>query len=316
MKRLVLFLAILAFGVFASALPQPATAAGGWPALLINCSDVTGTGYVDGFDIGEVVSEFGHAYPAANYMLLYDLTGTGWVDGFDIATVVQDFGLVCPDMFDTQVAQATLAMTGAYESQGGPPDLRDPQNALDAGYIKSSQMVPAMGVHLFNADYMKDYPDCCSLGLPGEPGESQLIHPVGLVYSAGTQTDMGLGRLIGAWYIQPNDVVCGFYGITTTCMPEDQSPSAVQPVGFGLTNADEDNFDPDGGGPQGGWHFHIGLCIWNWGTASATVFEGLSQTSCEPSGIWFSTYGWMMHLYNFIPNDAGRFQKWNYKNIP
>ena len=74
--------------------------------------------------------------------------------------------------------------------------------------------------------------------------------------------------------------------------------------------------DPDGGGPQGGWHGHTGLCIWNWGTANATVTEGASQASCEGSGgIWFSTYAWMLHTYNFVPNPAGRFQKWN-SNVP
>jgi hypothetical protein len=322
MKQLTLFLAVLLIGLFASTL-RPAAALENWPPLL-TCSDVSADGRVNIIDIGWLVVKFGAAYPNDDYMLLYDVSGDGFVNIIDIGTAVVDFGRIC-SLTNHQVAQATLAMSGAY----GGPDLRDPQNALDAGYVKSSQNVPQMGIHLFNETYMRDWPECCGLGLPGEETESQLIHPVGLVYTADSSGPLGLGELIGAWYIQPNDVVCDFYGITTPCMPEDQSQSAVQPIGFGEFNNDEDNLDPDGSGPQGGWHFHIDLCIWNWGEANASVFEGVSQTSCVGSdGLWFSTYGWMLHLYNFIPNpafmpdpdpedirQAGRFQKWN-SNVP
>ena len=305
MKRLILILTVLIIGVSASALPRPAAAIENWPPLL-DCSDVNADGVVNVIDIGWIVSKFGTVYPSDDYLLLYDVSGGGAVNVLDIATVIQDFGQSC-SLANTQVAQATLAMTGAY----GGPDLRDPQNALDAGYEKSSQPVPQMGVHLFNETYMAAWPDCCGLGLPGDPDESQLIHPVGLVYTADSSGPMGLGDLIGAWYMQPNDVVCVYYGIPTPCQSD-----SVQPVGFGKTNDDEDNLDPDGGGPQGGWHGHTGLCIWNWGTANATVTEGASQASCEGSGgIWFSTYAWMLHTYNFVPNPAGRFQKWN-SNVP
>ena len=309
MKRLILILTVLVIGVSASALPRPAAAIDNWPPLL-DCSDVTADGVVNILDIGTLVINFGNSYPNDDYLLLHDLSGDGAVNILDIGTAVLEFGDIC-SLTNTQVGQATLAMTGAYVSEGGPPDLRNPQNALDAGYAKSSQNVPQMGIHLFNETYMKAWPECCGLGLPDEPGESQLIHPVGLVYTADLSGPMGLGKLIGAWYIRPNDVVCGFYDITASC----QSAS-VQPVGFGEFNDDEDNLDPDGSGPQSGWHFHIGLCIWNWGTASATVTEGAIQLSCEGSGgIWFSNYGWMVHMYNFIPNPAGRFQKWN-SNVP
>ena len=312
MKRLILFLTVLMIGVSATALPQPAAATPlvNWPALL-DCADVNADGHVDIIDIGTLVLVFGNNHHNDDYIFLYDLnTGGGLADGFiniiDIGWAVLDFGDVC-SLTNTQVAQASLAMAGKF----GLPDLRDPQNALDAGYIKSSQMVPDMGIHLFNETYMTTYPQCCGLGLPGEETESQLIHPVGLVYTAESSGPFGLGTLIGAWYIQPNDVVCGFYGIELPC----QSLSE-QPIGFGELNTDEDNLDPDGGGRQSGWHDHNGLCIWNSGEANASVFENVGQTQCEGSdGIWFSTYGWMMHLYNFLANDAGRFQKWN-DNVP
>ena len=299
MKRLILVLTVLVIGVSASSLPRPAAAIENWPALL-NCSDVNADGVVNIIDIGAVVLKFGTAYPNDDYLLLYDVSGGGAVNILDITTVVQDFGQSC-SLINRQVAQGTLAMTGAY----GGPDLRDPQNALDAGYVKSSQMVPSMGIHVFNQTYMETYANCCGLGLPGEPGESQLIHPVGLVYTADSSGPMGLGTLIGAWYIQPNDVVCDFYGIATPCQSASEGP-----IGFGESNAGEEDNE------AGGWHFHIGLCIWNWGEANASVTEGASQGSCEGSGgIWFSNYGWMIHLYNFLANSAGLFQKWN-SNVP
>ena len=301
MKRLILLMAIVGFGAFTSALPRPGAALENWPPLL-NCSDVNADGHVDGFDIGAVVTKFGTVYPNENYLLLYDVWGGGNVDGFDIGKVVVDFGRVCP-LIETQVAQATLALIGAY----GGPDLRDPAQAAAAGYIQDSQDVPQMGIHLDNPLYLTAWPNCCSLGLPGEDTESQLIHPVGLVYAEAPGG--GPDELIGGWYLAPNDEVCAFYGIPGPCQS-----SAEQPLGFGLTNADEDNQDPVGA--QLGWHTHPWLCVWNWGTTSALVFENVAQQDCESSGgIWFSTYGWMLHLYNVIPNPAGRFMLWN-SNVP
>ena len=301
MKQLTLFLIIATFGLFLSALPRPATAIENWPPLL-NCPDVNADGSVTIGDIGLVVSKFGTAYPDADYLLLYDVNGGGSVTVGDIGAAVQDFGQTCP-LIDTQLAQATLAMTGAY----GGPDLRDPAQAFAAGFVQSSQDVPAMGVHLFNESYMIAWGDCCSLGQPGNPGESQLIHPVGLVYTAGVGG--APEELIGMWYIQPNDEVCTYYGLPTPC-----ESNSVQPVGFGLTNTDEDNEDPPG--IQDGWHSHSGLCIWDWGTPEADVAENATQGDCEGSGgLWFSTYGWMLHVYNFILNPDGRFMKWN-TNVP
>jgi hypothetical protein len=300
-KRLILFVAIVGFGVFTSALPRPATALENWPPLL-NCSDVNADGHVDMIDIGWIVLKFGTVYPMDNYQLLYDVSGGGAVNVLDIATAIRDFGRICPPI-ETQVAQATLALIGAY----GGPDLRDPAQAAAAGYIQDSQDVAQMGIHMDNPLYLTAWPNCCSLGLPGEAGESQLIHPVGLVYTEAPGG--GPDELIGGWYLVPNDEVCAFYGIPGPCQS-----NAEQPLGFGLTNADEDNQDPVGA--QAGWHVHNGLCVWNWGTTSALTLENVAQQYCETSGgIWFSTYGWMLHLYNVIPNPAGRFMLWS-SNVP
>ena len=268
-----------------------------WPPLL-NCSDVNADGHVDIIDIGWLVLKFGTVYPSDNYQLLYDVSGGGAVNIIDIATAVLDFGQTCP-LIETQVAQATLALIGAY----GGPDLRDPAQAAAAGYIQDSQDVAQMGIHLDNPLYLTAWPNCCSLGLPGEETESQLIHPVGLVYTAAPGG--GPDVLIGGWYLVPNDEVCAYYGIPGPCQS-----NAEQPLGFGLTDVDEDNQDP--AGPQLGWHTHPSLCAWNWDTTSALVLENVAQQECESTGgIWFSTYGWMLHLYNVVPNPAGRFMLWN-----
>ena len=288
MKRLILFLTVLAIGVSASALPRPAAAIDNWPALL-NCADVNGDGAVTAGDIGQVVSKFGTFYPADNYLLLYDLIGDGAITAGDIGKVVSDFGVVCP-LIETQVAAATLAVI----------KYRDPAVAAGDGYSQASQYVPNMGIHLINPANQVTYPGCCDIG-------SQLEHPVGLLYKETAPGSGVAGEFIGLWYIVPVQPVCDLYGIPGPCQPID-----TQPVGFGETNTDEDNLDPDGSGPQRGWHTHPSLCTWGIGTTSAFTQENVPEQTCQDlQGVWFSTFGWMNHLYNFIPNPAGRFQNWS-----
>lgn len=288
MKQLTLVLAVLLIGVFASA-PRPAAALENWPPLL-TCSDVNADGHVDAFDIGAVVVKFGTFYPSEDYLLLYDVWGGGNVDSFDIGKVVVDFGLICPSV-ETQVAAATLAVM----------KYQDPAVAAADGYVQVSQYVPSMGIHFVNITNQVNYPDCCDIG-------SQLEHPVGLLYAETSPGSGVAGEFIGLWYIVPVPPVCEFYGITGPCQPID-----TQPVGFGETNTDEDNLDPDGSGPQRGWHTHPSLCTWGIGTTSAFTQENVPAETCanDLQGVWFSTFGWMNHLYNFIPNPAGRFQNWS-----
>lgn len=289
MKRLILFLTVLIIGVSATALPRPAAALDNWPPLL-NCSDVNADGRVNIIDIGWLVLKFGAVYPSDNYQLLYDVSGGGAINIFDIATVILDFGQTCPAV-ETQVAAATLAVM----------KYRDPAVAAADGYIQASQYVQNMGIHMINITNQVDYPDCCDIG-------SQLEHPVGLLYKETSPGSGVAGELIGLWYIVPVPPVCEFYGIPGPCQPID-----TQPVGFGENNTDEDNLDPDGGGPQRGWHTHPSLCTWGIGTTSAFTQENVPEQTClqDLGGVWFSTFGWMNHLYNFIPNPAGRFQNWN-----
>ena len=157
---LVLSLAAVALGFFASAGPHPAAAGGGltasnWPPLL-NCSDVNADGSVSMIDIGQVVVHFGteavldpddgRYVPGPGYMLLYDLDGAGFVGTSDILVAVGDFGTICPAV-ETQVAAATLAMAGLPPFAANP-DLRDWSEAEPAGWEQTTQYVSTMGIHV------------------------------------------------------------------------------------------------------------------------------------------------------------------------
>jgi hypothetical protein len=314
MKQL-LFVAILAVAAFVgvSALPHSSAAAPNpayWPDLAPGCFDVTGDGKVDlANDILGVVLHYNATALSEDinlppYSLLYDVSGGGIVDlSNDILGAVlayDDDGVPDCPLIDRQVILATAA-TMKYQ---------DPQVAFDDGYGYGSQYIPQMGIHLVNPDFQTTYTmfyDEGELGKAPEDQLHQLTHPVGLVYSdAGGNIPE---TLIGVWYITPVQAVCDFYGIPGPCYPS----LTVQPVGFGETNTDEDNPDLILNPVSNGWHTHTGLCIKGWDTVNALVTgENVSQGSClSHSDYWFSTYGWMMHMYNFVPNPEGRFRKWN-----
>ena len=301
MKRIILFLAIVTFGLFVTSLPQPTAASNHWPPLL-NCSDVNADGGVTIGDIGLVVGKFGTFYPNADYLLLYDVNGGGGVTVGDITRVVMDFGLECP-LIDTQVAKATLAMA-QYQDCG---------NALTDQYGPSSGgvYVSNMGIHISRFNYLSTTFD--------------LEKPFGLVCSEKETGPAGVpDKLIGAWYIIPVDSTCAVYGLGGPCQD-----SSVQPDGFGVSNNDEDNQDPPG--RQSGWHTHINLCVGNgslvemfppnqdWHQHDGVATEDLDgQHECVTHRGGFLNvpiYGWMLHLYNFIPNPDGRFMKWNVNSV-
>ena len=288
MTRLILFLTVLIIGVSASALPRPAEAIPDWPPLL-NCSDVNADGHVNILDIGWIVVKFGTVYPSDDYQLLYDVSGGGAVNVIDIATVVLDFGQSCP-LIDTQVAAATLA-TMKYA---------DCQDAVADGYGAVSGQgvyVPKMGIHISKGSNLSS--------------DFDLEQPFGLVCSETFQGSGTVDRLLGLWYIDPVAETCAIYGISGQCQD-----SSIQPIGFDEANDDEDNLDPDGDGPQGGWHTHINLCV---GTSLLLELGEIPDVHqvCKDAGgfLVVPIYGWMLHLYTMVPNPAGRFMKWN-ANVP
>jgi glucose/arabinose dehydrogenase len=98
--------------------------------------------------------------------------------------------------------------------------------------------------------------------------------PESLLYEPDPSTPGGW-RLGGAMYVIP-------YNLT-----------AVPPDGF-ATNEDA-------------WHYHTGLCIWANGQG---VAENMTQSAClaiSPSAVWIDRAGWLVHLWNFVPNPQGRF---------
>ena len=306
MKRLLFVFLIAVAGVVSiSALPRPTTAGSAlpavWPPLSETCYDVSGDGLVDlPNDILGVILRFNAKWGDDDYALLYDVTGGGVIDlPNDILGTILAFNPSPPancSFIDTQVVQATVAVM----------KYQDPQVAFDDGYTWGSEDVVQMGIHLVNSAYQQQY----TTFYDPITGEDQLHHPVGLVYSETFPGSSVPDVFIGSWYLAPLPATCVFYQI-------DPCPESAteQPVGFGTTNTDEDNQDP--AGPQAAWHTHDGLCVAGWGTVDAQVWElglGTEQACYDPpynGNVWFSTYGWMMHLYNFVPNPDGRFMLWN-----
>ena len=286
MKRLIAFIVIAVAVVFAASLSRPANAVPSWPPLL-NCSDVDGNGVVNIGDVVRVIGKFNTIYPNDNYQLLYDVAGGGNINIGDVVTTIADFNRLCP-LVEKQVARATVA-TMKYQ---------DCQDALDDGYVQSTQFVPQMGIHLAKNQNLIDYPEFYN-----ENGNDQLTHPIGLICTDSNPGGPDVAdRLIGMWYVMPNPEACAYYGIDPATCSNDQ------PEGFDTA---EDNDHPQE------WHDHEWLCIWNLGTTNASSGEGISQPACEDTlqGVWFSKYAWMVHLYNFIPNENGRFMMWS-SNVP
>jgi hypothetical protein len=311
-----LLVAVAVVSVLAlSALPRASEAAvnpANWPDLALGCFDVTGDGKVDlANDILGVILHYNSSPfdPDPNlppYALLYDVSGGGMVDlSNDILGTVlayDDDGVPDCPLIDRQVMLATAAVLKYY----------DPAVAFADGYAYGGQYISNMGIHLINSAYQITYTTFYDEGeLTKAPEDQlhQLTHPVGLVYSETYPGSMIPDEFLGPWYSIAVPAVCDFYSMPGPC----QSAS-VQPVGFGTTNTDEDN---QVSGAQAGWHEHFGLCVAGWGTVSARDWELGSDTEqmCyDPpynGDLWFSIYGWMMHLYNTVPNPDGRFMLWN-----
>ena len=295
MRRLVLILAVVVVSIATismSGSPNPTSAGAAWPPLQ-NCPDLNGDGAVSGLDLFAMISSAGSVYSAtsvtSDYLYLYDRNGDQTVNLLDFLNVLGRLGERCP-LVDTQVALATLATIKFQNCQ-------DALVPVTGGFIQSTQFVPNMGIHLSkNGNVTADFTD-------------QLLNPAGLIC---TDSDPSPGtdvphKLIGMWYVMPNTSICFLYGNPPTC-------SDTEPVGFGLTDTDEDNTDLSGF--QKGWHTHTNLCVWGINTEQAGSIDGATVTEAfcdgqpQPS-LFFPLYGWMAHLYNFIPNDSGRFMMWS-----
>lgn len=282
MKRLVFVLALLVGGLAATSFsgPSQVSALQNWPPLL-HCPNVDGSndGYVALNDIFEVAFRFGATYPDDAYVLLYDVNGGGTIDLLgDVFDVADAFGDTCP-LVETQVAQTTVAMM----------KYRDWSAAQADGYAVNTQYVPQMGIHVSNSVYNPEFDH---------------LNPIGLIY---TETEPGSGvpdQLIGLWHVVPIPEVCAVFGIDpATC-------SSEEPEGY---DGPEDNTDLN---PiQRTWHYHTNLCIGPGWVIEQGPTGSAEQCTAIGGYLNFGTYGWMSHMYNFIPNPAGRFLMWN-NNLP
>lgn len=64
---------------------------------------------------------------------------------------------------------------------------------------------------------------------------------------------------------------------------------------------------PDGfAGNEDAWHYHTGLCLH---TSGFAVAENTTQSQCYALGgnLWIEKAGWLVHLWNYHGNPAGRF---------
>jgi glucose/arabinose dehydrogenase len=148
-------------------------------------------------------------------------------------------------------------------------------NAFAAGYYQVTPFIPGQGRHLVKG----------TLGTQDTVFEPD--KPESLLYEPDPNTPGGW-RLGGAMYIIPYDKT----------IPEGGT-SGIPPDGF-ATNEDS-------------WHYHDDLCLWN---NFASVQEGVAQATCmarSGNPVWIPRAGWLVHLWNFVPNPVGRFVEVNNK---
>jgi hypothetical protein len=94
-------------------------------------------------------------------------------------------------------------------------------------------------------------------------------------------------------------------------------PDSTVPGGWRLAGAmwimpiDQVPLVPEGFvGNEDAWHYHLGLCFLN---ASTVIAENTTQAQCFGMGgtIWVEKAGWLVHLWAYHLNPAGRFVEVN-----
>jgi len=307
MKRIaVLALAASFIAVLGLATMPQASNAGAslpdWKPLAPDCADVSGDGNVDlANDILNVILHFGGTWadPAMGdtYALVYDQNGDGTIDlANDVLQTILAFSPGSPDPdcseTDIQVIRSAVALM----------PYKDCQDAVADGYESTGVYVPQMGIHISKYSNLKTTFDPNNI--------EDLANPFGLVCTEHPDNPGQPDKLIGPWYIIPTTSTANVYNfvIEPDVQPPYQ-PDNTPPPGFAT---DEDYIPWTGALAQAGWHTHINLCV-----GQGLLHEqgpGGSQENCVDNiggFINIPLYGWMLHLYNFVPNPAGRFMRWN-----
>ncbi len=304
MKRLIfLVLIAAAVGVLGiSSLPRSSSAAhelpSTWAPLSDTCYDVNGDGQVDlANDILGVIQRFNTKWGDDNYALVYDVDGGGVIDlANDILGTIMAFNPVPPSNcseVDTQVIRSAAALL----------PYQDCQDAVADGYQNSGLYVGQMGIHISKVTNLRSEFD---------PNNwEHLANPFGLVCSQDPDVQNKPDKLIGPWYIIPVASTANVYNFLpgVNISPPYQSDT-VPPDGFATG---EDYIDYSGGGAQAGWHTHENLCVTFSPANLAELGPGATHGDCKATGgdLNIALYGWMLHLYNFVPNPDGRFMRWN-----
>lgn len=304
MKRLIVLALIAAalsvLGV--SSLPRSSSAVEGLPAdwapLSSTCYDVSGDGLVDlPNDILGVIQRFNARWGDDNYALVYDVTGGGVIDlPNDVLGTILAFNPSppsnCSDV-DRQVIASAAALL----------PYQDCNDAFLDGYEETGVYVGNMGIHISKFSNLKTSFD---------PNNwDDLANPFGLVCSEDPDVPGKADVLIGPWYIIPTTSTGNLYNALpgVNVSPPFQ-PDFVPPEGF-ATDEDYIPYNPAAPGVQAGWHTHVNLCVGP-GFLTEQGSDG-SHGSCKAMGgiVNIPLYGWMLHLYNFVPNPDGRFMRWN-----
>ncbi len=243
-------------------------------------------GYTDADDVRVVVTANAEN-PQPYYC--FDVNGDTRVNSGDQLSVVQVFGarfgqpgytrlrdynmdrvINSADMLGTAIwfnVTCPLVDQQIRAATEGMMPYQNVDTAMAAGYFQITPYIPGQGRHMMRLG-------STGSGLGGHDLVFEPNNPESLLYKPDASTPGGW-RLSGAMYIIP-------YDLTT-----------IPPDGF-ATNDDA-------------WHYHEWLCIWN---NFNSVQEGVSQADClqRPGNpVWNDTAGWLVHLWNYVPNPVGRF---------
>ena len=293
------------------------------------CADVQGDGAVNSGDLTMVAQRFNKKWVTVadrwggGYARLADVNTDGTINAIDLMRVATDFTGSC-DQLGRDIRSAALGTEAfmdinnalapnvcVYRSQSLFGDVNKPgidilkvvrnvssgsctniavTNATDtqcpasavggcvrewynAGFSQTTPYIPGQGRHMGS---------CGGIACNDTTFEPE--RPESLLYEPGNSSQYPGGwRLGGLMYVIP---------VTLEPLPPDGFPT---------------NEDP--------WHYHNGLCLWGWnGSGYTGVAQDTTQDWClahTGSPVWIEKAGWLLHLWAFVPNPAGRFVEVN-----
>jgi len=216
-----------------------------------------------------------------------DVSGDGVVTASDLGTVAAAFGKKFGDAGYSRLKDFTADRIISAADLGGVASTFGPCSALDM-QIRAATVAMEQYQDIRVAEaagFTQITPFIPGQGrhmVKGSIGSQDATfdpsQPESLLYEPDSSTPGGW-RLGGAMFIMPINLV------------------PLPPDGF-IGNEDA-------------WHYHTWLCLWN---NFNSVAEGVPQSTClSRSGnpVWIEKAGWLVHLWNYVPNPTGRFVEVN-----